>query len=130
MTSVMSDSSREIATATSPQIVFRAADDSPTAEGDLDLRPPEEGRRTAALKVVEEGLSAFPQGAGPITTLVLPAEPTLDDMLAATLAQRLLDGQSLPPGAEHLARHSALVREGLRGDDSPLEDSIEGLYLA
>lgn len=86
------------------------------------------GRRDLALLILEHGTKFFPQGPGEPETLVLDADPTLDDLLAATFAMRLFAGQPLPDGSRAFARYAALVREGLRPGDMPIEVSLEGIF--
>ena len=52
------------------------------------------------MLVVQQGLACLQQGAGPIEAMVVRADPTLDEMLAATLAGELLGGRPLPAAAE------------------------------
>jgi hypothetical protein len=117
------------------QLIFRSLrpDEAPTA-GELFIRPREEKHRLAVASVVlEQGLPSLEQGPGPVTHLVVNCSnvgPTLDEMLAGTLARRLLDRQALPPGLKAFARYAALVHEGLRPSDLPAEGSPEGIYLA
>ncbi|MEQ8788706.1 MAG: caspase family protein [Pirellulaceae bacterium] len=96
----------------------------------IPARAEDEGRRDLALYVLEHGLAALSQGAGPIECIVLPKTPTFDDMLAAELVQRQLACEAIPEAAEAFARYAALAREGLRPGSAPLENSIEGVYLA
>ncbi len=102
-------------------------------ESEIFLRPhlPEHaGRHDLANLVVEHGLEVLPRGLGEIQHVVVDAEPALDDMLAATLVRRLLQGQPLPPNCRGLARCTALVREGQRPGNFPLEVSPQGIHLA
>jgi hypothetical protein len=88
-------------------------------------------RRALALHVMEHGIADFARGAGPVTRIILQEVPTLDDMLAATLAAQLLAEAPLPPGAAAFARYAAVVRDGLRPNaEIPPERSLEAIYLA
>lgn len=87
-------------------------------------------RRDLAMLVLHEGVKCLRQGTGPIERIVVDADPTLDDLLAATFAGELLAGRALPAGAEAFARYAALVREGHIPSKLPLENSLEGLFLA
>lgn len=88
-------------------------------------------RRDLASLAFEEGPPAFESCQGPISTIVLPKEPTLDDLLAAAILERQVEGRALPAGIRELARYSGLVREGLRpARRIPLEVSLEGLFAA
>lgn len=93
----------------------------------------EGGHRNLAARVRAGGLDAVPCGAAPLTTVVVvsgPAGPTLDDMLAATFASLLVSGDAIPEGAELLAKYAELARQGLHPGRAPLEESLEGVFLA
>lgn len=117
-------------------LVFRElpSAESPVAGlGELVVRAREVGHgcaRRLAVLAVKGGVDAFVRGQGPVQRIVIQADPTLDDMLAATFLARLVVGQPLPAGAEGFAVYAALVREGLRPSKIPLEVSLEGIYLA
>jgi hypothetical protein len=108
--------------------------DPPTpAKGELHLRPrvaDTPGRRELAKLAVEQGVQAFVQGPGPIERIVVQADPTLDDMLAAAFVERLLANQPLPRGAYAFAEYAAVAREGLKPGELPLQESLDGIYLA
>ncbi len=116
-------------------LVFRdfANADQP-APGELLLRPRDPAHpkcRALSRLVIEHGYGAFAQADGPIERIVVQPDPTFDDMLAATLVQRLLAGQPLPQHVAALADYAELAREGLNPvGDVPLERSLEGVYLA
>jgi hypothetical protein len=116
------------------EFVFRnfSTDSSPPAPGELYIAPsPEEGRGAGkALLVLELGNSAFPRGAGPVTKIILPVDPTLDDMLAATFAVRRLAGQQLPEGCTAFARYARQCLHGQTPGQLSFEDSLAGIYLA
>jgi hypothetical protein len=121
------------------KLVFRkfpAGEAPPPAAGEVHLRPhrPEHGdRRDLAALVHEGGPDVLPRGPGEVEVVVVDATgtaPTLDELLAATFAMRLLAGDPLPDGCKAFARYAALVREGLKPGDVPLEVSLEGVYLA
>lgn len=95
--------------------------------GSDDTQP---GRFALALQVLKYGLKGLRQGAGAPQRFVLDADPTFDDLLAATLADRLLAGQTLPAGCKPFAHYAALAREGLKPSKLPLEQSLEGMFLA
>jgi hypothetical protein len=89
-----------------------------------------------ALLVVGHGVDALVRGGSEPEVLVVDAaftSPTLDEMLAAAFARRLLDhpGERLPAGCAPLARYARLVLRGHRppGPVRP-EDSVEGIYQA
>jgi hypothetical protein len=112
---------------------FRTNDLPAPAPGEIHLRPrspePQAGRKLAQL-AVEQGPSAFLAGDGPVERLVIQADPTLDDMLAAAFIERLLAGAELPAGARAFALYAGHVREGLKTTSLPIKDSLEGIYLA
>ena len=118
------------------QLVFRkisAADPLPPPPGDLVVRAreadPPGGRNLASL-VVEHGVDALPRGPGAVERVIVGADATLDDLLAATFAMRLLAGKELLPGCAAFARYAGLVRQGLRPADVPLGMTPDGLFLA
>src|SRR5947207_968436 len=84
------------------------------------VRAPE-GRRALAALVLHQGLDGLVRGEGPAECVVVDADPTLDDLLAATFAARLAEQRPLPEGARAFAEYAALVREGLTSNDVPLE---------
>jgi hypothetical protein len=83
-----------------------------------------------AVHVLTHGLADLPRGTGKIERIVVPLDPTFDDMLAATFCSWLLADQALPPGAAALAEYAKLARAGLRPSPQPLEASIEGVFMA
>lgn len=87
-------------------------------------------RRDLARLAMAEGPQGFLCGTETIDCLVVQADPTLDDMLAAAILERSLQQHPLAPGWARYAEYTALVREGLRPGGSPIESSLEGLYLA
>ena len=106
---------------------------TPPGAGELYIHPssPElQHRRDLAMLVVQQGLACLRQGAGPIETIVVRADPTLDDLLAAAFAGELLAGRPLPKAAEAFARYAALVREGLTHGAVSLEVSMQGIFKA
>ena len=119
----------------SADIIFRPFPDpdQPVPAEEIELRPASRdhrlGRRLADL-VLEQGLDGLRRGQGTIQRIVVHVDPTLDDMLAAAIVQRLLNGDVLPEGIRPFAGYAAQVREGLKPGDLPLEDSLEGTYLA
>jgi hypothetical protein len=103
--------------------------------GQIFIRPKgaDAQRRDMAAYVVTHGIGNLMQGPGPITTIVVPCHstrPTLDDMLAATFVQRWIETEKFPPAAAAFARYAGLAREGLQPGDMPLENSMEGIFLA
>jgi hypothetical protein len=94
-------------------------------------RSQRDGRRLAEL-VLERGIEALRQGTGPIETVVVQHDPTLDDMLAAELVCRRLQSPSepWPGGMAAFARYARLVREGHRPTRFDLENTIEAIFLA
>ncbi len=89
-----------------------------------------EDRLRIADVVLKEGLDALRQGPGPIRHVLVNADPTLDDMLAALLVERRLAGQELFSGFRAFTRYAALVREGLHPGSLPVAASPEGVYFA
>lgn len=87
-------------------------------------------RRDLAKLALERGPEGFCQGAGPIRQMILKADPTFDDLLAAELLGRLIEGQEVPAGAGAFAQYAQLAREGLGLGEMPAERSIEGIFLA
>ncbi len=69
-------------------------------------------------------------GAGSPTVVIAPADPTLDDMLAAMIVTSQLERRPLPEGIAAFARYAGLVREGLIPGKVPFETSLAGIYLA
>jgi hypothetical protein len=115
------------------EIVFRDLSSSGATPGEILIRPDDladEGRRDLATLVVTKGLKGLAHGDGPPRRIVVSADPTLDDLLAASFAERLVSGGTLPPGAAAFARYAALAREGLHPGDAPPAESIEGVFLA
>ena len=122
------------------QICFRKfpADDlPPPAAGEVYLLPTaaHEAERSQGLAnlVLKVGLDALRRGSGPHDTLVVDASfphPSLDDMLAATFARLLLEGQPVPDGGKALAQYAATLLQGLRPHQLAPEDSPEGIFLA
>lgn len=107
--------------------------DAGPAQGEICIRLPRDPdleSRAAASLVLAGGLEALPRGTEPIERIVISSDPTLDEMLAASIVASLLDRHALPPGLDAFARYAALAREGLRPGEVPLEDSLEGIYLA
>ncbi|HZZ28871.1 MAG TPA: SUMF1/EgtB/PvdO family nonheme iron enzyme [Pirellulales bacterium] len=87
-------------------------------------------RRAFAELAFREGPSAFPQGTEPIVAIVVSADPTLDDVLAAEFVQRQLAGEKLPAGCAGFASYAALNREALRPGNVSLETSLKGIFMA
>ena len=103
------------------------------AEDELHIRPAggeDSGRRDLALMVLEEGLDALAKGGGKVECIVVQRDPTLDDLLATSFAIRLLRGGTIPEAAKAFGKYAALVREGLHPGKVPLEQSLEGIFLA
>ncbi len=118
-------------------IIFaRMKSDADAPHGELWLiaaSASDAGRRDMASLVVQRGLAGLKAGQTPITHVVVPCDttrPTLDDMLAASLARLLAEGAALPAAAGQFAKYAALAREGLQPGDMPLESSMEGIFLA
>lgn len=110
-----------------------APNSPPPSAGELYINPLAAERshcRTLALLVVERGLGCLQQGSGPIETIVVRADPVLDDLMAALFASELLAGRALPSGAEEFAQYAAMVREGLFVGAIPIEQSMQGIFLA
>jgi hypothetical protein len=118
-------------------IVFRAklAPEDAEPAGEIFILPKgqDSQRRDLAAYVVSHGIPGLVQGAGPLKRIVIPCDttrPTLDDMLAASFVQRLIEGTGLPAGAATFAKYTALAREGLQPGDMPLDSAMEGIFLA
>ena len=119
------------------EIVFRASlppeDAVPAGEIFIAPRGSDSQRRDLSAYVVAHGVPGLLQGSGPIKKIVVPCDttrPTLDDMLAASFVQRLIEGGGIPAGAATFAKYAALAREGLQPGDMPLDSSMEGIFLA
>lgn len=114
--------------------VFRKLAAEPAAgPGETLLAPAgaeDRQRRDLAALALQKGPAAFAQGPPPVQRIVLGHDPTFDDMLAAAFIERQLRGEPLPAGCQPFARYAGLLREGLRPGQFPLEQSIEGIYLA
>ncbi len=81
--------------------------------------------------VLEHGPDVLPHGNGPVTVIVVKADPTLDDMLAATIAAVRLDGRPAPSGIRPFVEYAMVLRQGLSPATTvPLERSLVGLYKA
>ncbi|NUO16138.1 MAG: caspase family protein [Planctomycetaceae bacterium] len=103
------------------------------APGELILKPADAAtreRRDIANLAVSQGPDAFLRAAGEITTIVTSDDPTLDDLLAFEFVKLQLAGKPLPQAAAAFARYAGLAREGLRPSSVPLDQSLEGIYLA
>lgn len=116
-----------------PALTFRNifAESAPPP-GELWIQAAEEHGdcRALALLVIDFGVGALRQSGATIERIVVHQDPTLDDLLAAHLCQKLLKDVKLADGYRHMARYAALVREGLRPSESiPVEDSLEGVFL-
>lgn len=121
------------------EVEFRLfpASEQPPAAGEIHVVPRRADqehwsmlRPTMALLVLERGLDALPRGTGDVARVVIPADPTLDDMLAARFAMRLLEGRALPGGLKAFADYAATAREGYRPGQVPLDVSPEGIFQA
>jgi hypothetical protein len=120
------------------EIVFRStmpADAAAAGEGEIFIRPggADAQRRDLAVLVVAHGIDGLVHGNGPFKRIVVPSDttrPTLDDMMAAALVERVVEGRPLPAAAGAFAKYAALAREGLQPGDMPLESSMEGVFLA
>lgn len=109
-------------------------DDKRTPEaGEMHLRVLHDrgkDRRDLCRYLLRYGLNDFVQGEKPIQHVVVQTRPTLDDMLAATCAVALSLGQTIPSGMNAFAEYAAIAREGLFLPTLPLEESLDGVYLA
>ncbi|MBX3459650.1 MAG: caspase family protein [Planctomycetes bacterium] len=103
--------------------------DAQPQAGEVIVLPPMSGAGASGA-AFSEGLAAFRRGTGEPQTLVLPANPTLDDMLAAAILEARVEGKELPTALDGYARYAALVREGLRPGSAELAASPEGIFLA
>ncbi|MBK8208033.1 MAG: caspase family protein [Planctomycetes bacterium] len=102
--------------------------DTQPAAGEVFILPPLSGLGAAGA-AFSEGMAAFRKGDAEPATLVLPANPTLDDILAVCILEARAQ-QDLPDSIEGYARYAALVREGLRPGSAELAASPEGIFLA
>lgn len=104
--------------------------DEQIAPGDIELACG--NSRQLALDIVQQGLATFPRGTGPAQRIVVQTTsiPTLDDMLAATFAARLAQGEELPKSAEVFAQYAALARGGYSPGRVAPDLAIEGIYQA
>jgi uncharacterized caspase-like protein len=80
--------------------------------------------------VLKGGLGALEKGPGDVARIVVQHDPTFDDMLAATVADHLLTGRPLPPGLRAFTAYAGLIRQGFQPGELPLQESLEGIYLA
>src|SRR5579862_2266464 len=87
-------------------------------------------RRDLARFVLEQNTDGLLRGPGTSQRIVIDADPKFDDMLAALFSQQLLEGRYISTGCTAFAQYAALLREGLRPTTFPLEDSLEGVFLA
>ena len=111
------------------ELAFRDVGAGDAGPGEVLVRPREArdvGRRDLATLVLQRGLEGLDRGGGPPSAVVVSSDPTLDDLLAASFAERLAEGGTLPAGAAALAKYAALQREGLQPGTVPVEESIEG----
>ncbi|MFN9917170.1 MAG: hypothetical protein ACK53L_31565, partial [Pirellulaceae bacterium] len=83
-----------------------------------------------ASVVVERGIEGLIAGPGPIETLAVQGDPTLDDMLAVSWVRLALQGTAYPAAAQSYAHYAGLCREGLRPSHLPPEETLEGMFLA
>ncbi len=83
-----------------------------------------------ASVVVERGIEGLIAGAGPIETIAVQSDPTLDDMLAVSWVIMAIQGRTLPAAAKSYAHYAGLCREGLRPSHLPPEETLEGMFLA
>ncbi len=82
-----------------------------------------------ACALLDHGLAVFSYTAGAVERLLLPHVPKLDDMLAATIVQRLLHGEPLPAGLRPFAEYAALLREGfIPHSNQPLENTLDAMF--
>lgn len=103
------------------------------APGELIIKPADAAtreRRDMANLAVSAGPEAFIKAAGEISTIVTSEDPTLDDLLAFEFLKLQLAHRPLPKNAAAFARYAALAREGLRPSSVPLDQAMEGIYLA
>jgi S1-C subfamily serine protease len=126
-------------------VVFRdlAASTAP-GPGEVWLRPAtgqEAESRALARLVFARGLSALqtapcPDGVERVVVDAGSTHPTFDEMLAAHLALGLLEQRKkgeperVPAPFQVVADYAAQVRQGKRLNKLPVEETLEGLYLA
>ncbi len=117
------------------ELLFRPQEegDHPPGPGVCRLWILDEGgsqQRAFAETILKQGPEALARWSSSCQTLIVSAEPTLDDMLAAHFVQELQAGRGLPPHAARLAQYAALARRGhVPGDVAP-EQSLAALYAA
>ncbi|MFN4257723.1 MAG: caspase domain-containing protein [Gemmataceae bacterium] len=120
------------------RLLFRKLDSEtvPPAPGEvyvLPEAPDQRQRRDLAGFVLQHGWQALWRGPGEPECLVVNVSgigPTLDDMLAATFAQHLAAGKSLPAEAKAYAEYARLMRRGHSPPKGiPVEESIDGIFL-
>lgn len=120
------------------EVIFRATQQlqKPPEEGEVyvALRQPEfTDRLDLSSALLVGGLSVLVQGAEPHKRLVIPCggtDPSLDTMLAASIALAIVTGRQSPKGLDLFARYTAMVREGLTPSSLPEEGTIEAVFLA
>ena len=117
------------------QLVFRtflpsSASDSPLP-GELHLRlaaQPANARIGLTLTALQQGPAGFVRGVGPVERIVIQADPTLDDMLAALVLEEQLCGREFPKDCP-LAHYVAALAGGLNpAEGVPTEELIEGVF--
>lgn len=102
------------------------------AAGELRIAPAsarDAPRRDLARMVLQGGLDSLCRGSGPIQQIVVSADPTLDDMLAALIAERLIEGVPAPDGLAKFAQYAAEARAGHNPGSLPPDQSLAALYL-
>ncbi len=83
-----------------------------------------------ALLAIERGIDGFRHGAGPLDVVVVPANPSFDDLLAASTLLESIAGRTLPAGLKSFASYAALQREGISPGSMSPEQTLEGVFLA
>lgn len=112
------------------KVVFQDLSQGSPQSGELWLCSADEDRRDLSEWMFEDGLEEFAQGEGPISRIVVNFHPTLDDMLAASFAQILLDQGQLKPWHGDLAKYARLARKGLSPSRVEPEMTIEAIFTA
>ena len=86
--------------------------------------------RAVARTILARGPAALLGEAAGAERIVLTTAPTLDDLLAATIAKAQLSEADVEDGLDRFADYAALVREGLCPGDVPLDRSLQGVFQA
>jgi hypothetical protein len=100
------------------------------AAGELHVAPVNDADRCLARLVLRHGWEVLPRGDDPVTTIVVNSDPTLDDMLAATVVAVLRQRKAVPAGLRPFAEYAAAARQGFYPGNLPPDRSLIGFYKA